>query len=248
MKILGDYHTHTRFSNGGNDKRRHATGTIEENVKSAIEKGLKTIGISEHGFSHNFYGLTPENAKIQRKKIDELNKKYPEIEILMGIEANILDDTGNIDVPKDLLHLFDYVLAGYHYGSKPTGFLNLLHHADNLIFGGRVFSKKYNTRALVNAMRKNNIKYITHPGDKGIIDIDTVAKVAEETSTGLEINGHHKKLNSDMIKKIMHRKIDFYIGSDAHRPDHIANFDEAIKIVDASGIDKSRIVNILEVE
>lgn len=247
MRILGDYHTHTLFSNGGNSKRRHATGTIEDNVKSAIEKGLKTIGISEHGFSHNFYGLTPENARIQRKQIDELNKKYPQIEILMGLEANIVDNSGRIDVDPSVAELFDYVLAGYHYGSKATGFLNLLHHADNIVFGGRLFSKKYNTEALVNAMKKNKIKYITHPGDKGCVDIDEVARVAEETGTGLEINGHHKKLSADMIKKISHRNIKFYIGSDAHRPEHIANFDEAMKIVEEAGLELSRIENIMEV-
>ena len=41
MKILDDYHTHTKYS--------HGVGTIEDNVKSAIKKNLKTIAITDHG-------------------------------------------------------------------------------------------------------------------------------------------------------------------------------------------------------
>lgn len=44
MKILADYHTHTIYSNGKNGKRKHAFGTIEENVQEAIKKVLKLLG------------------------------------------------------------------------------------------------------------------------------------------------------------------------------------------------------------
>ena len=44
MKILADYHTHTILSCGNNEKRRHAKGTIEENVLAAIDKGLEVMG------------------------------------------------------------------------------------------------------------------------------------------------------------------------------------------------------------
>ncbi|MBC2575488.1 PHP domain-containing protein [Peptostreptococcus canis] len=243
MKILADYHTHTIFSCGGNDKRRHAKGTIEDNVISAVKKGIETIGISEHGFSHIMYGLSKENAEKERKEIDRLNEKYAEINILMGMECNILDDTGRIDMPDDQIEKFDYILAGYHFGSKSTSFESLLHHIDNFLFRGK-FSKEYNTRAVINAMRKYDILYITHPGDKGAVDIEKIAEVAEETNTGLEINGHHAKLDVDMIKKIKHRNIKFYIGSDAHDPKNVANFEKAMKIVRESELELDRIVNI----
>nr|WP_314278878.1 PHP domain-containing protein [uncultured Peptostreptococcus sp.] len=244
MKILADYHTHTIFSCGNNENRRHAKGTIEENVLAAIDKGLEIIGISEHGFNHSFYGLSKENAKKQREEIDRLNKKYPQIKILMGMECNILDDTGRIDMPEDMVQYFDYILAGYHYGVRPSSFKSLLHHIDNFLFSGRLFSENYNTRAIIRAMEKYKIKYITHPGDKGIIDIQRVAQAALETNTGLEINGHHDRLSASMIRSISHMDIKFYIGSDAHKPENIANFDKAYKIIKDSGLDINRIVNL----
>ncbi len=243
MKILADYHNHTRYSCGSNEKRRHAKGSVEDNVKSAIEKGIKTIGISEHGFGHKLYGLSKENAKKEREEIDRLKKKYPEIEILMGIECNILDDTGKIDMPDDMKKYFDYILAGYHFGSKPTSLKSFLNHVDNFLTRGK-FSKAYNTRAIINAMKKNDIMYITHPGDKGRVDIEKIAEVAEKTGTGLEINGHHKKLDAGMIKKIKDRKIKFYIGSDAHRPEDIGNFKKAFEILAEADLDLDRIENI----
>ena len=40
-KMLFDYHTHTTFS--------HGKGSIEDNVKEAVKKGLKAIAITDHG-------------------------------------------------------------------------------------------------------------------------------------------------------------------------------------------------------
>ena len=48
MEILADYHTHTVYS--------HGKGSIEDNVKVAISKGIKTIGISDHGYKNVAYG------------------------------------------------------------------------------------------------------------------------------------------------------------------------------------------------
>ncbi len=246
MKILADYHTHTIYSCGNNENRRHAKGTIEENVLAAIDKGLEVIGISEHGFNHNFYGLSRKNAKKEREEIDRLNKKYPQIKVLMGMECNILDDTGRIDMPDDMVHYFDYILAGYHYGSRPTSLRSILHHIDNFLFSGRLFSKKYNTRALIKAMERYDLKYITHPGDKGQVDIVEVAQAAVRTNTGLEINGHHNRLSPEMIRDISHMDLKFYIGSDAHKPENIANFERAYEIVEESGLDPARIVNLVK--
>ena len=43
-EMIFDYHTHTVFS--------HGKGTIEDNVKAAIDAGLKAVAISDHGPGH----------------------------------------------------------------------------------------------------------------------------------------------------------------------------------------------------
>ena len=89
-KLLYDLHTHTTFS--------HGKGSIEDNVKVAIEKGLKAIAITDHGPGHLTYGIKREAIPIMRKQIDLLSKKYPEIKIYLGVEANIIDNGNYLDV------------------------------------------------------------------------------------------------------------------------------------------------------
>ena len=68
MEILADYHTHTVYS--------HGKGSIEDNVKVAISKGIKKIGISDHGYKNVAYGVKIDDFEKMREEIDILNEKY----------------------------------------------------------------------------------------------------------------------------------------------------------------------------
>lgn len=235
MQILADYHTHTTYS--------HGKGSIEENVKVAISKGIKTIGISDHGYKHMAYGIKYKDIYKMREEIDNLKLKYKNIDILLGIECNILDDSGKIDVDEKIIEVVDYIMAGYHFGSTPTSIKGALNHCDNYIFKSKK-SKAYNTRAVINAMKKNNIFIITHPGDKGDVDIKEIAKVAKETDTRLEINSSHGFLNVKQLEEIKSIKNKFMIGSDAHISDNVGNFNLAMEIVKEANLDLSLVENI----
>ena len=236
MKILADYHTHTIYS--------HGKGTIEENVKVAISKGIETLGISDHGYDHLTYGIKRDAIFRMREEIDLLNDKYKDkIKILLGVECNILDDKGNIDYDDKIGEVLDYVMAGYHFGSKPRSLKSLLNHANNYIIKSNR-SKEYNTMAVINAMKNNNIFIITHPGDKGDIYIEEVAKVAKDTNTRLEINSSHKFLNADQLKIIKNIGNTFIVGSDAHIPQNVGNFEIALNTIKEAKVDLSLIENI----
>lgn len=71
MEILADYHTHTIYS--------HGKGTIEDNVKVAIEKNIKTIGISDHGYKHIAYGVKYDSIAKMREEIDKLNENIKKL-------------------------------------------------------------------------------------------------------------------------------------------------------------------------
>lgn len=245
MKIIADYHTHTIYSNGKNGKRKHAIGTIEENVQEAIKKGLKTIGISDHSYRHLLYGLNRDSIFEMREEIDRLNEKYKEIEILLGIECNILDNKGTIDMDDKIREQLDYVLAGYHFASEPTSFRCLLNHGDNYLLKTKR-SKRYNTDAIVNAMKNNDIFMITHPGDKGDVYIEEIAEEAKKRNIILEINSSHAHLNAEQLKQIAKYENRLMIGSDAHKPFMVGNFSLGLETVKNSGIDIKRVENIME--
>ena len=239
MEILADYHTHTVYS--------HGKGTIEENVKVAISKGIKTIGISDHGYKNIAYGVKINDFKKMREEVDILNEKYKDqIKILLGVECNILDNKGNIDLTENIAQYFDYVMAGYHFGSVPTSFKGMVNMCQNYFFKSKSEkAKEYNTEAIVNTIKNNDIFAITHPGDKGGIYIEEVAKVAENTNTRLEINSSHEFLNVEQLQKIKDYNLKFVIGSDAHIPQNVGNFKLALETVNKSGLDKSLIENII---
>ena len=74
MAIIADYHTHTKYSRHG-----HGKGTIEENVRVAFEKGLRQVGISDHGFNQKMYG-------VRRKDIEKVINIFNQKESLTGAE------------------------------------------------------------------------------------------------------------------------------------------------------------------
>lgn len=240
IKVIADYHTHTIYSDG--------KGTIEQNVKAAIEKGLETIGITDHGYKHMGFGVKYNLFEKMRYEVDSMKNKYPSIEILLGVECNILDDKGSIDIDDKISNYFDYIMAGYHFGSKPTKWgRGLRNHFNNYCKPFKAIEKDYNTRALINAMKNNDIFILTHPGDKGDVYIEEIAKVALTTNTLMEINSHHRNLSVIQLNEIKSIDVNFVIGSDSHTPEGIGDFDRAIERALLANIDIDKIINVRRV-
>lgn len=240
MKFKYDYHMHTVYSDG--------KSLMEENVKEAIVKGFDEIAITDHGPGHLFFGIKETEILELRSEVDRLNEKYPGIKIKLGIEANILGLDGSIDNTDLIQEHIDILLAGYHFGSKPKVFwrdskIHLYNILQKKLKCFRLKAKEMNTTALINAMRTNSIDILTHPGDKGPIDIEQIAKVAEETDTILEINEHHGHLSTEELKIAKNYDVKFIVSSDAHRYKNIGVFTKAIQRIKDAQIDVNRIVN-----
>ncbi len=97
-----DLHTHTTFSDGKN--------TPEEMVLSAIDKGVKTLGFSDHSYTPFDIPccIKLEEIEIYKSEINRLKTKYKDkIQILCGIEQDYLSQTDTKG--------FDYVIGSVHY-------------------------------------------------------------------------------------------------------------------------------------
>ena len=97
-KIIADYHTHTMYS--------HGKGSIEDNVKKAIEKGLKSIAITDHGSKHFIFGVSEKKLLKQKEEIQAISKKYPDFQLLFGVESNItgIDEVYAKQMPEDKIN------------------------------------------------------------------------------------------------------------------------------------------------
>lgn len=230
-----DLHTHTTYS--------HGKGSILDNVREANAKGLKEIGIADHGPGHIFYGIKMTDLPKMREDIAKAKELFPDLDIKLGVEANIINKSGRLDVSKEDQALFDYILAGYHYGvlgENPGS-------AIKVCIGGyvRAFSNRaFNTDLIVKALYENDIKILTHPDDKIDVDIDEIAKACEKTNTLMEINNHHLSLHSGSIKIASKYDVSFVLSSDAHRAVDVGSFDRALGLAKDAGLSLERIVNL----
>mgnify|MGYP002866591455 CR=1 FL=1 len=88
-------HTHTLAST-------HAYSTITENAQWASEHGIKYLGMTDHGVDMQD---SPDTWHFENLKI--LPDFLEGVRIFKGIEANIMDTDGSIDIPKSLLCIGD---------------------------------------------------------------------------------------------------------------------------------------------
>lgn len=239
-EIFYDLHTHTTYS--------HGMGSIMDNARAAAEAGLKTLGIADHGPGHMNYGIDMGRLDDMRRDIDAARTEFPELEILLGVEANIVNYSGNLDVSEEDQKLFDYIIAGYHYGYFGERFFHGLNtcvtgwlHEHGIKSGAGL--KQRNTELIIAALEKNDIKILTHPGDKMYVDVEAIARVCERRGTLLEINNHHGHLTLDEIKAVMGYDVSFVLSSDAHKPKNVGRIDGALERANEAGLDLSRIVN-----
>lgn len=99
---MKDLHVHTTFSDGKN--------TPEEMILAALDKGLETIGFSDHSptFFDKSYCISPQNMESYLNTILSLRERYRgRIEVLLGIEQDFYSHTTTVG--------FDYVIGSVHY-------------------------------------------------------------------------------------------------------------------------------------
>mgnify|MGYP006276324095 CR=1 FL=1 len=246
IRAFADYHTHTRYS--------HGKGSIEDNVKAALAMGLEEIGIADHGpASHSIRRLGVKRAETLldiKNEIKRLQKAYPQIRILAGVEANIISADGTIDVPYKILCQLDKILVGFHLMVIPKSWqdgkkliydniINYRIHKDD-----REAIRYQNTRAVIKAVNRYPIDVITHPGFQ--IDIDTIelAKACKKNDTALEINVSHGYLTEEFVKAAAAEGAKFVISSDAHRPEDVGQLSEGLRMVQNIGLSNDQILNI----
>lgn len=237
-RMIYDHHTHTVYS--------HGLGTIEDNVKAAHENGLEEIAITDHGPGHLNYGIDISKLPEMRDEIERLRAVYPDVNVLLGVEANTFRSEPYIDVSdrKD----FDILLAGYHFGIRDAGMIpNWL--SKHIIKKSTKSLLVYNTDMIINALyyneeKGNHIDILTHPGDKGPFDIEDIAKACEDTKTLMEINIKHPYLTIEGLKIAKKYDVNFVISSDAHIPENVGTFKPQLLRALEAGIDPERIINI----
>jgi DNA polymerase (family 10) len=195
--IRGDLHMHTTATDGMN--------SIREMAEAAKSRGLKYIAITDHSQRVTMAnGLDADRLRKHWDDIETVRGQIHGIEILKGIECDILEDA-TLDLPDDVLAEADWVIAVLHYGLKQP-------------------REQINQR-LLNAIRNPHVDVIGHPTGRLIgqrpgadMSFDEVLKAAADHGTWLEINAHPSRLDLDDVHAAAakERGIPIVISTDAH--------------------------------
>ncbi len=225
MKPVSDCHIHT-ISSG------HAYSTVTECAAAAAEAGLELIAITDHapgmpGSPHLFHFF---NMKV-------LPKHLFGVRVLRGVEVNILDTHGRLDLGEEILPLLEIVIASLHQPCYPVG------------------SAKDNTLAVIGAMSSPYVHILGHPDDSRMPLLpDEVARAAAATGTLLELNNSSLmpiafRENADrniriLLEAAQKHGARLIVDSDAHYHGDVGNFQKVLPLLAEEKVPESMIANI----
>ncbi len=241
MNLNADYHTHTVFS--------HGKGDVIDNARAAAEKGLKELGIADHGFAHPAFGLRKRKLPELKKRIENA-KKETGVNVLLGIESNIIGTDGTTDLKPELYDDFDIFLAGVHKFVKykfGTAFSLFLPNLFNSAVKKRDVPKsliRRNTQTYINVIKNNPVDVITHLNFCCFADAAEVAKAAADYGTYIELNSKKVHLSDDELYEVLKTDVKFVINSDAHSPSRVGEISLVEKTLERTGFPTERIANI----
>ena len=242
MILFGDYHTHTIYS-----RHNHGKGTVLQNTTVASNKGLKQIAITDHGFNHQLFGVRRKDLPQIREEI--LNaEEVTGVDVLLGVEANIISLKGEVDLKEEDYDSLDIILMGFHKIVKmPTLKDEFLLKASNLLSSPFKASPERiarNTTAFLKALDKYPIDIITHLNYGCPTDTLAVAKLAKQKGVLIELNGKRINFTDEELLIMASEGVKFIINSDAHSPDRVGECNNALNLVYRLNLPTNLIVNL----
>jgi putative hydrolase len=155
--LHADLHVHSLFSACG-------LHTFLELLEHGRRIGLRAMAITDHG-----RGV---GGHLTSVFFERFQPPWDDIKLFKGIELNILDEKGTVDVEWQVMPFADILLLGVHPNLAPNR------------------SKKHYTDMVLAALEQNPfIDILSHPNDPMYpLDYGILAKRARETGMALELN------------------------------------------------------------
>lgn len=157
-----DTHTHTVISG-------HAWSTLTENCLAAKARGMKGLCLTEHGPA--IEGGAPAYIPHSQRMLPEMVEG---IRVYKGVEANILDHEGRIDIPPEYLKFCEFAIASIHTHMFPER-----------------NKREKNTEVYCKMIRNPYIDILGHADDPSVpCDFEALVRTAGEEGKLLELNNN----------------------------------------------------------
>ena len=245
-----DLHNHTSRCN-------HATGTVDDYIKKAIDLGIDIYGFSEHApmdFDPKYRIRFDEMAEYERDILDAKERYKKDIKILLGYEVDFLPNYMDNRV---LNANVDYLIGSVHFINK-WGFDNpeFIREYQNRDID-KIWQDYFDAiEAMVNSgkfdivghldlikvfkfMPKKDIKLIAKNTLKAIKKSNIVLEI---NSAGLRKPITETYPSKDLLQKAYELNIPITFSSDAHSVEQVGfGYNEAIKMAKDIGYTKAYI-------
>lgn len=220
MKLIADLHTHTLAS-------AHAYSTVTENTVQAEKAGLKIMAVTDHG------PQMEDSPHIwHHHNLTALPRVINNVFVLRGIEADIIDNNGQIDIDAELSKKLDWIVASYHWGDG----------------NAREFTNSY-----LKALENPDICCLGHTDSNWVpYDIKEVCKACAHFGKAMELNvarirDIRRTDTYDFYRRLLtacaEEKAFVVVNTDSHFWTTIGNFDPAIKLIEEVGFPEELLLN-----
>lgn len=245
--ITVDYHNH-------HVRCGHATGTIEDYIKFALQKGLTEIGISDHAPMYWLEGNDPQpRGAMAKDELDgyveetlKLKAKYADqIAVKLGIEADYIEGMEQDYAAILAKYPFDYVIGSVHL-------VNNVHVYEASRWQNRpnatpIFEEYY--RLVVKSAQSGLFDILAHtsavlayapqpfPAETATMQ-DAALDAIKQSGITVEINtSGYRKMNTDpfpttrMVRRAAALGIPLTFSSDSHHPEQVANNRDKVELL-----------------
>ena len=222
--FVADVHMHSLLSG-------HAFGTVRELAFEAAARGMKLIGVTEHG-----PGIPGTCDVIYFRNIIDAPRCLYGVEMLYGSEVNVLN-SGNVDLDRRHLDCLDYAVAGIH---------GLCYEDVGIV---------KNTDNVISCMADPKVRFISHPdADTYPMDYKALVEGAKQYNVALELNNSSIRKPAlrpgclenygKMLPLCMEYGVNIIVNSDAHDPGAVGDFTLAAALLEKLEMDESLILNL----
>ncbi len=244
--MLHNYHTHTTRCN-------HAEGTEREYIENAIQKGVKTLGFSDHApypfpdtDYYSSFRMKAEEIEEYADTVRALAKEYKkDIRILCGFELEYFPDYHKEEMAFLNTVKPDYLILGQHFIGNET----IRHSATSLKENTALVA--YVTQVLA-GLATGDFLYLAHPDMAGKHFLPEVLELEyrrlcqgakrmgiplELNLLGLRSNRHYPSM--EFFKIAAEVGNDIMLGIDAHNSQDFFNTDAeatAMEMVETLGL------------
>ena len=225
IPILSDIHTHSLASGHG------SRDTVTDMARAAADASLEILGISDHG------PATPRSASSSYfRNLHLADRRLFGVTLMYGVELNILNENGDVDLDDELIGSLDYALVSMHPDTFRSG------------------STASNTQAFINAMRHPGVRFLGHPDDGRFpVDYERLLSAAKEHHVFPELNNAslmpqayrmNCRPNSIEILTICKRlRLPILLSSDSHGTSHIGDMRYIFPLLEQYNFPQELIIN-----